>query len=232
MQGIGQCIVLNLKRRPDRLKKFEKECPFYPVIVFESIDGYKEIPTWGIEKIRKRNKKVRCGEFGCLLSHFMVWSYLVENPELKSICVMEDDCHFSADCKERWESIANYIPFLKDKDSEPFFLFLGGRFEKDFVSEGMVLSTFHPEIVYRRGVWNPRHHDRCFHAYVLNVNMAKYLIQEFEKNDFNLPVDGQTIHIFEKNKIPYYHMQPLPIWSPRAYSSKDGSDIQGNLKLV
>jgi GR25 family glycosyltransferase involved in LPS biosynthesis len=86
--------VLNLTRRPDRIKRFREMninelSQFH---VFNAIDGMSLKPTHKIQKLFQHNDyKYRRGIVGCALSHVAMWNELLKSKTLDSLIVLEDD---------------------------------------------------------------------------------------------------------------------------------------------
>ena len=85
-----QTFVINLKRRPDRLESFRKDCPLQNVQVVEAFDASKE----DHELIHSRFNKLQFpGEKGCWLSHLLLWEKIVKEG-LPHALIFEDDAKF------------------------------------------------------------------------------------------------------------------------------------------
>jgi GR25 family glycosyltransferase involved in LPS biosynthesis len=69
MQDIKK-FVINLKRRPDRLETFKKNCPFTDVEVVYGFDGKYEK---GKEQDITYKLKLKPGEIGVFISHLRIF---------------------------------------------------------------------------------------------------------------------------------------------------------------
>lgn len=90
--------VLNLNRRPDRLKKFQElnDKQFINYNIFQAIDGMKLTPCHNIQRLFEKNDyKYRRGIVGCALSHLLMWRDLLD---IKSNgLIIEDDAVLTPD---------------------------------------------------------------------------------------------------------------------------------------
>lgn len=118
-------FVINLKRRPDRLELFVKQCPYVDVEVIYAFDGKN--PELESKKERKLllnfPKSLKPGEIGCAISHLRIWKRIV-NENINLAMIFEDDCNFEPNFKE----------FIDNLVLPPDFkiVFPGGRFSRNF----------------------------------------------------------------------------------------------------
>ena len=88
-------IVINLKRRPDRLIKFIENCPFKNVNTLYAFDGsnlLNEQDNFKANQFENINK----GEIGCFISHIRCYEYMIKN-NIDYMLIFEDDCIFCDD---------------------------------------------------------------------------------------------------------------------------------------
>ena len=134
-------LVINLKKREDKLASFKKMNPHIKFKVIEGIDGselpnnYKEVakeihldekycnPEWWFSKKNFKCmttiKKYLYGRIGCVLSHYKALQYAIDN-SLSPLLILEDDARL-----------------VKTKIPEPpddcFMFYLGGSIPDDSV---------------------------------------------------------------------------------------------------
>ena len=89
-------IVINLKRRPDRLENFDREMNYigWDYEIFEAIDKGSYV--------------------GCALSHQKIIEDFL-NTDDEYIMVLEDDCFFMPYIENQLEKSLNDVEELKDK---------------------------------------------------------------------------------------------------------------------
>jgi GR25 family glycosyltransferase involved in LPS biosynthesis len=108
--------VLNLKRRPDRLTKFNQmnynELPQYHI--FNAIDGMELKPNHKVQKLFQHNDyKYRRGIVGCALSHVAMWGELIKSNDLQSMIILEDDAELTTNFIQK---VLHSIHTSKDAD--------------------------------------------------------------------------------------------------------------------
>jgi GR25 family glycosyltransferase involved in LPS biosynthesis len=139
----GKAYVLNLRRRPDRLSRFQdfynQFGPDLPLTIFEAIDGSKEsefdrVPEIIINKVSTENDynnkaSIRATAF----SHMMLWKEIAES-DFDYALIFEDDFYprtpndllpeiSSESLKTKWSKVINeYQNNLKERKN---ILFLG-----------------------------------------------------------------------------------------------------------
>ncbi|MFA4972285.1 MAG: glycosyltransferase family 25 protein [bacterium] len=116
MSMFDKVYVLNLDRRPERLRSFWKGYsqsgwPFQTPERVSGLDGSKlPLPAWWTQT---------GGALGCLFSYFRIFEDAITHGH-DAIFVFEDDCTFSADCSER------ILPFMDSVPSDWEQIYLGG----------------------------------------------------------------------------------------------------------
>ncbi len=118
--------VVNLKRRPDRMKKFIKDnhdkLHLLQYNFFEAIDGQIVEPKPKILKLfESGDYNYRKGIIGCALSDIKICHELVTSPGLDCILKLEDDITLADDFVEK---TINILKQFKDKNSWDI-IFLG-----------------------------------------------------------------------------------------------------------
>jgi GR25 family glycosyltransferase involved in LPS biosynthesis len=120
--------LMNLKRRPDRLKRFlneynKSDMKFVQLKKIIAVDGseidilkipltetargeLKQIETTGF---RSKHYQLTRGAIGCYLSHVKIWKDIVEN-NYKTALIFEDDAKVPKDILKRINTNMQYIP--------------------------------------------------------------------------------------------------------------------------
>ena len=199
-------FVINLKRRPDRLKDFHKRCPYNDVETVYGFDGNNY--TGETKKENKifetLPKNLQPGAKGCWISHLRIWKKIIDQG-IPSAMIFEDDIIFNENFLEKMNTI--------DLPTDGIIYF-GGRFTKNFVipekynkfiNENICQSDFDN--------FNNHYHERTTHGYIITLKIAKLLIEIF--NNIKIPdaIDQFMIHKL-KNIIPIYNTVPLLCYSP------------------
>ena len=119
-------FVINIKRRPDRLKQFQERCVYRDIEIVYGFDGKNSK-----NENKKENKifeslpkRLQPGARGVWISHLRIWKKIVDQG-LPHAMIFEDDAIFNEDFSEKMENVLNCLP----SDGIVYF---GGRFTKNF----------------------------------------------------------------------------------------------------
>ncbi len=153
-------VVLNLKRRPDRLRRFEKalseiEWPFKPPEVFEATDGRIETPP--------SSYLSGPGAWGCLRSHSRIVEETLRRG-LDSVLILEDDVCFVEDIAERVSEFLSIVPSDWDQ------LMLGGQHTLKFNG---------PPVEEKPGLLRCRDCERT-HCYAMRGTFMRTLLDRWQ----------------------------------------------------
>lgn len=214
-------FVINLKRRPDRLKLFQDNCP-WPVETVNAFDGKNEhLENKKDRKVYSSFNRIRPGERGCFISHLKIWKMIVDK-NLPMAMVFEDDAEFSDHFNQKMEHVLSNLP------EDLTLLYFGGRFEKDF----KVPSEYTLPVTLTEPVTVPDKpvnkyinqnnfskfynvvHDRTTHAYIISNKTAKLFIEIFNNVPKNQQLDHFMVYKLRALEIPIYNSIPLLCWSP------------------
>ena len=242
--------VINLTRRPDRIKKFLKNInetclKEEKFIIFSAFDGLNyenEIKLFGIEnhlifqKMKYNKISVPKGVLGCLLSHLLVLQEIIENTNIDEtdyVGIYEDDIFY---CDNFDENYNNYKT-INWSNYDADFIYTGGRFNKGFDCRRsfdfnlMFEKTDNPNIIKRKNmIYRNFNWDRCTSSYVVRKSICKKLIETII-NSF-LTMENQVLR-FEAIDYVYscaYNKFNMFDYMPHLFFSHENheSDIQGN----
>jgi len=118
--------VINLKRRPDRRDAMVKQFADNNISdydFFEAVDGKELKPTQEIKKMFEGNDfSYRRSVIGCAMSHYNLWTQLVNDNANDFYLIMEDDITM---CKGFNNHIQKYYDEMKNKEIIFFGYFAG-----------------------------------------------------------------------------------------------------------
>ena len=206
--------VINLKKRPDRLIKFKKNCPLKNVKTINAVDGKlygKELDSIYINKLNK-------GEKGCFLSHINLWKKQVKE-EKEYVIIFEDDAIFCDDFNDKLDTI------LKKKNLEKSVTYIGGRFTPDFKMKMKNCVKINEFLVKEKleGKYDGWDCDRTTQAYIIHKDCAKLLLNSISIRKFcKRPVDHYILQVLRFYKKDILSSYPLLCYSP----IKGDSDIR------
>jgi GR25 family glycosyltransferase involved in LPS biosynthesis len=202
-------FVINLKRRPDRLEIFNKQCPFQDVEILYGFDGKN---PWSEPSYREKNMlyklgKLKPGEKGVFLSHMRIFKRIVSD-NLSHALIFEDDAIFCQDFVSRFDIIQKEIPL------DATILYVGGRFEPEFKMKSCVAVTRHI-VRHTFEEWDSDDMERTLHAYIISKDLADILLKEFYGSSvINDAIDSWILKISMKYSISIYSSYPLLCHSP------------------
>ena len=201
--------VINLKRRPDRLKTFQDSSPVLAT-VFYGFDAKNEaLNPMPIIQCRKP------GEIGCFISHLQIYEKIVNQGD-KWTLILEDDVIFCDQFKEKLAIILNEIKTVP----RPQILYIGGRFEPNFVMNSICATKVTEHIVKHRVSqtrhWSAWDHDRTTHAYLVSLEGAATLLKAFRdtRSPIEVPVDYWILQTLLSQHVAIYNSVPLLCHSP------------------
>ena len=108
--------VINLKRRPDRLRNFftKNQKELFPLTVFEGVDGKNLQPSHKVQKaFSTGDYNYRRGIVGCAMSHMKIWKDFLTKAFRTHCLVLEDDAELCPEFKDK-------VIYLINKHSNNF----------------------------------------------------------------------------------------------------------------
>lgn len=210
--------VVNLKRRPDRLKLFKERCPLdtSKIKVLTACDGKT------LTSFPNNFKGESAGVIGCFISHVLCWEETLKQKNSDYSVIFEDDAIFSKDFEKKFNDIIN-------TNLDFNIIYIGGRFKENYKMINCIHVTDNI-VKYDYKKWDPWDCDRTTHAYIISKKGCQLLLDnynEYLKNNRTFPaVDGWMTHIYTQCKKEIHHSYPLLCHVP--YVSD--SDIRGKNK--
>lgn len=206
-------FVINLKRRPDRLEKFQKLIGLQDIITVYGFDGKNPCSESDFEKniFNALPNNLMVGEKGVFISHLRIYEKIIQE-NIQYAIIFEDDAIFCEDFDKKLERIIQNMPNNTD------ILFFGGRFDAEFkMDEGTYLPISENIVAHKNIRWEQRNqssHDRTFHGYIISNNLAKKFLQYFNNRiDIYLPIDQWVIKYCMNNGIQILNTYPLLCYS-------------------
>ena len=219
--------LVNLDRRPDRLKSFFTHSNFPPE--WEN----KIIREPAVDGIKLPEARLKPGEIGCFMSHVKLWQRVCDNE--RPALVLEDDTIFSANFLHRFQETV--LPALPEIVSEGAVLYVGGRDSPEFVTKRRFTEPWLGEQLVRflrpfetgggAVLAGNSYVDRTTHAYLITPTAAKGLLAAFHRLGpavgWTTPVDKflRQTHLISPSSV-LLTCCPLLCYSPLS----DDSDCQ------
>ena len=214
-------FVINLKRRPDRLERFQKSIHLQDIITVFGFDGKNPCSESEFEKniFNILPNNLMYGEKGCFITHLRIYQKIVQE-NIPYAIIFEDDAIFCQDFESKLETLIQNIPNNTD------ILYFGGRFNMDFkMDEGTYLPISENIVAHTNIRWEQRNqgsHDRGTFGYIISNNLANGLINMFNSNSLNnYAVDHFLIKYCMNNGIQILNTYPLLCHSPAASPDSD-----------
>jgi glycosyl transferase family 25 len=207
-------FIINLKRRPDRLSIFFKNCPIKNLSIIFGFDG-KNIDLEDKDEIKLISKfeGFKPGEIGCFLSHLRIWKIIVEN-KIKHSIIFEDDAIFTDNFLNKFNSV------LYNLNDDMDILYIGGRFNPNFKMKPKNYLQISDNIIQHNKNNLDLNEDgfifcRTTHSYIISYDLAKLFISIFEnESKITIALDHWMMNNILKNKIKVYDSFPLLCHSP------------------
>ena len=221
-------FVVNLKRRPDRLKTFKAQCPIDDVEVIYACDGkqlaelkssrkamkcWKENKLFKSMKFRYENIKKHAGASGCFFSHYRIMKRIVKENIPKAI-IFEDDAIFSE------SFLNNFKASLSELPSDFHILYFGGRFNSDYSTNKKSKYKIISKHITQSLMPYTSEHDRGTFGYVISLKGAQLICKNIdyviniETNKIYYPLDHWLFRIWSWHDIKIYNTHPLLCHSP------------------
>jgi GR25 family glycosyltransferase involved in LPS biosynthesis len=206
-------FVINLKRRPERLKFFLDNTPLKDVNIEYGFDG-KNIENEDINEQNLLQKFINFlpGEKGCFISHLRIWNHIVNN-NIEYALIFEDDAILCDGFLEKYNHFINNIP--NDCD----IAFIGGRFESNYKMDVNNYIEISENVIQHKNITEEYYYDFCrtTHSYILSKKTAKLLIRKFDESEIvTTALDHwmlQNLNYLNSN-IKIYESMPLLCHSP------------------
>lgn len=225
--------VINLDRRRDRWENFEKRAKqasiqFLNYERFSAIDGNMLRNTTQLQRIFDGNDyNMMVGAVGCAMSHFKIYTDLINSPEYEAVLILEDDITF---CKNFDVKFFHICKQIKNLDWD--LVFIGhhprnlhdSKYKNDnipFLEKWDVYSSFQNSLGGTVG-------------YIINKKGAIRVLDFINKNKMINCID--TMLQKSCNELDIYYSVPNLVFSDcfRHFENKENldSDIQSNFKSL
>lgn len=186
--------VISLLRSPDRKKNVNKQLNGIEFNYFDAVDGKNLSDSQKeLEKKYTETGTLNPGQVGCLLSHILLWEQIVKS-QIKNTLILEDDitvAHPFIDTVNKLTNINNY----------------------DIIYIGHCLQATKGEVV--SNIDNINIHESisplCTHAYLLSQTGASKLLEYFNNNRTNIPVDNVIVKMIDNKLLNSYSLYPTLI---------------------
>ncbi len=213
LNGISECSLINLKRRPDRLRRFAKDHNKFitdRIKVVDAIDGRRLKLTPHIQRLFEGGtfgwKK---GVIGCNLSHLSVWYGLAHsNQFIENMLVLEDDVRFVKGWEKHVEEAMATVPADYD------VLYLGGILPPNKAMWPKVrvpVNKYWDRIGANTAFGHPEptaYFHFCAYAYILSKRGAEKLLDGIKREGgYKCVSDHQILN--PANDMNVYVINPL-----------------------
>jgi len=222
LNKIFKTVMVNLKRRPDRLRTFfdnnKHILPVLNIEIEEAVDGETIQLNQKMRRIfQTSDTQFRKGIMGCAFSHIKLWGKLANDPDYNMYLVLEDDITLRKDT----EDILKIIPETMNKTYPDWdILFLGHHSKvniKGMEERSILIEKYTPEQFMEKS------YGGTF-CYLINKNGAIKLLSSILTNGMNYAIDWDMTRLDCMNN---YYMYPLLASSEMANDMPGiDSDIQ------
>lgn len=231
--NVYDSFVINLERRPDRLKDFcEKNGDKINVMRAKAIDGRllefnEQISIDGnpiiSKKLTERFVGLKIGEIGCFLSHYFLWKKIADSD--KPCIIFEDDVVLCDDFNKKLNSV---IEKGLPTNCEVLYLGIWQDYENDFFYRNYIKNNKHLLVNTHfypfNSVNNLEGGDFYAYAYIITPESCKVICEHIENTDYKLqPLDHFLCRCDNKYVCFYNDNEPFLCHAPQG-----DSDIQTN----
>jgi len=145
-------------------------------------------------KYVKESNWLSPGEYGCLLSHVLLWEKVANDPNLNRIAIFEDDARTHIDVGTIKTLISDLYKYLENNNiEEPDMLYLGKALD----------DCMNYKQVWKNVYWST--HPLCLHSYIISKNGARKLLQ---KAPYNAAIDMIPIYEISNKTIKVMSFHP------------------------
>lgn len=222
LNKIFKTVLVNLKRRPDRLRTFFNDnkhiLPILNIEIEEAVDGETIQLNQKMRRIfQTSDTQFRKGIMGCAFSHIKLWGKLANDPEYNMYLVLEDDIILRKDS----EDILKIMPKTMNETYPDWdILFLGHHTKiniKGLEERSLFIEKYTPEQFMEKS------YGGTF-CYLINKTGANKLLSTILTNGMNYAIDWDMTRLECMNN---YYMYPLLAESEMANDLPNiDSDIQ------
>jgi GR25 family glycosyltransferase involved in LPS biosynthesis len=207
--------IINLKRREDRknqmLSKLNKEnITIKDVEFIEAVDGKTFEPTLEIKNLFNAGFTHKRGVVGCALSHYNLWTQLINDIHNDYYIIMEDDIVLCNGFKQKIEQLTDD---MKNKD----LVFIG--YHKYSTEEREIVINEHIKINETTSITisslNKSRSGSGAFCYSINKNCAKKYIDYIKKHKIHRDIDWFMID--DDIGVECYELHPLLVISSHPF---------------
>lgn len=189
-------FVINLKRRPDRLRNFftKNKDELYPITVFEGVDGKTLQPSHKVQKtFSSGDYNYRRGIVGCAMSHIKIWKEFITKLSTNYCIVLEDDAELCKDFHHK-------ILYLTNKHKEFDIMFLHYNPYQQYDNPNLH-SNAPPKAEFWTVERSMRENMGSGAGYILSRNGAINLLKHIEEKGVYNAIDW--VMFKSSNKVMY-----------------------------
>lgn len=249
MKARAKSYVLNLKRRPDRLSRFQKlysaHGPDLPLQIFEAIDGsdpnhISRVPESIIKSVSDENDynnklSIKYTAF----SHMMIWKEIADSDSNYAL-IFEDDCCFRPDnellpeisgqsMKNKWDKIIEEYRINLDRRECILYFGVGDLLPIHTVppSESILIAQESNHIINPSGKYYGKPNFNSAYvfswlgcsSYLISKKTAKYLLAIASKQPLKYAIDAWIKKLIVAQIIDANLTIPLFTYTPSLYDS-------------
>ena len=222
---IGEDIktyVINLDRRPDRMKDFEKISPV-KCTKFSAIDGKMLKPNIQLQQIFEGNDyNMRNGMVGCAMSHIKLLIQLVKS-EQKMYCILEDDVTFTDSFVQKVQQV------LKDVAKYDWdFIYLGHHLNPPDSDNGCYNKNKKPVITrWSRDLSLTLSVGGTF-GYIITKAGAEKMLNFINTNSMTNGID--TVYQKASNIVNTFYCYPHLVFSEYVPNYNDDKTVDSDIQ--
>ena len=217
-----ETYIVNLDRRSDRMKEFEKISPV-KYTKFSAIDGKGLKPTIQLQQIFEGNNyNMRNCMVGCAMSHLKLLIQLVKS-EQKMYCILEDDVTFTISFVQKVQQV------LKDATKYDWdLIYLGHHIYPPDSDNGCYNKNIKPVITK----WNRDLSLKCSlggtFGYIITKAGAEKMLNFINTNSMTNGID--TVYQKASNIVNTFYCYPHLVFSEYVTNYNDDKTVDSDIQ--
>jgi len=202
-----ETFVVNLDRRPDRMREFQENAKTILDFLgyynrYSAVDGMKLETNPQLQRIFDGNDyNMRKGMVGCAMSHIDLYVQLVNSDDTDMYMILEDDITFTKDFKKKLMFV---LKQLNDVDWD--MIYLGHHLREQYISNSSYNQDLMPHIEKWDALTSLQRSLGGTGGYIITKDGARRLLNFIDKHGMTNGID--TVQQKSADDLDVYYASP------------------------